>query len=585
MRTRTNVRALEDALEDYGIPYRVEGGSLVLDTPEVRDLLSCLRAVDDPSDQVALVAALRSPAYACSDEDLLAWVDGGGRLSYEPSDTEGSGPVAVALDSLRAFHQARFNRSVAATIESFIQDRMLAIGAFGQRRPREALRRLRYVVARAREMASVGRPTLRAFLDWLDDLQRAEFRDLESPIPDADDDAVRLMTMHGAKGLEFPIVFLTGLGAEARSGGRGVQVIADREDGCLEVGYGSFQTPGFGAALDREKRHGEAESVRLLYVAATRARDHLILGVDHAKATTPAARILELLENADPSLCEALSVDHVEKPAQIHSRVRERDAIDPLAHQTDEEMWIESRRLMVRSLANDAVTTPTDLVRLANGIGAADGATRRPRSGRFDQSDELLFDDEVAGIEPDDPDAEPEPAVPDRARRIGRAVHAALVATSGEPGGAHRAAVTMSRAYGVPDDSAEVELLVRAVLSCSAYRYAIASPRHWHEVPVGVDADGVLLEGRIDLVWERPDGTLGIIDVKTDRIAPEEALSRSHKYRPQIGAYALALEQATHQRVSCVQVVFAALGGLAIELEDVVGLMDETRGLIEKSFG
>ncbi|MFI5268308.1 MAG: UvrD-helicase domain-containing protein, partial [Chloroflexota bacterium] len=81
--TRTNLRRLERAFEFEDVPYRMESGSLVLNTPEVRDLLSCLRAIEDPSDQVALIAALRSPAYACSDVDLLAWKEAGGRFDYE----------------------------------------------------------------------------------------------------------------------------------------------------------------------------------------------------------------------------------------------------------------------------------------------------------------------------------------------------------------------------------------------------------------------------------------------------------------------------------------------------------------------
>ena len=70
------------------MPYRSEAGKLVLATQEVRDLLACLRAIEDPSDQVALVAALRSPAYACSDVDLLGWVEGGGRLDHEHALTD-----------------------------------------------------------------------------------------------------------------------------------------------------------------------------------------------------------------------------------------------------------------------------------------------------------------------------------------------------------------------------------------------------------------------------------------------------------------------------------------------------------------
>jgi ATP-dependent helicase/nuclease subunit A len=97
---RTNLRRLERAFERHDVPYRMESGSLVLQTQEVRDLLSCLRAIDDPSDQVALVAALRSPAYGCSDVDLLAWVEAGGALSYERPPPAIDSPVRSAFENL-----------------------------------------------------------------------------------------------------------------------------------------------------------------------------------------------------------------------------------------------------------------------------------------------------------------------------------------------------------------------------------------------------------------------------------------------------------------------------------------------------
>ena len=73
MPTRTGLDVLELALEDAGIPYRLESQSMIYETQEIRDLLNCLRAIDDPTDQISVVAALRSPAFACSDVDLLAF--------------------------------------------------------------------------------------------------------------------------------------------------------------------------------------------------------------------------------------------------------------------------------------------------------------------------------------------------------------------------------------------------------------------------------------------------------------------------------------------------------------------------------
>ncbi|MCH8960642.1 MAG: ATP-dependent DNA helicase, partial [Bacteroidetes bacterium] len=114
MPQRSALRSLELALEDAGIPYRLEGASLVFGTQEVRDLLNCLRALDDPADQVALVAALRSPALACSDADLLEFVEAGGRLDFLAEGNPTEGPVVEALEVLRRYHEQRMWTSASS---------------------------------------------------------------------------------------------------------------------------------------------------------------------------------------------------------------------------------------------------------------------------------------------------------------------------------------------------------------------------------------------------------------------------------------------------------------------------------------
>ena len=82
MPRRTGLAALERGLENADIPFRLESASLVFETQEIRDLLNCLKAIDDPADQVAAVAALRSPAFGCSDVDLLRHRSRGGSFDY-----------------------------------------------------------------------------------------------------------------------------------------------------------------------------------------------------------------------------------------------------------------------------------------------------------------------------------------------------------------------------------------------------------------------------------------------------------------------------------------------------------------------
>ena len=100
---RTGLIALERELAKAGVPYRVESGSLIYRTQEIRDLVNCLTAIDDPADEVAVVAALRSPAFACSDIDLARHRAAGRRFNYHHRDIESwDGPVGDGLRALAA---------------------------------------------------------------------------------------------------------------------------------------------------------------------------------------------------------------------------------------------------------------------------------------------------------------------------------------------------------------------------------------------------------------------------------------------------------------------------------------------------
>ena len=157
LRTRTSLRTLEQALDEANIPYRVESQSLVLATQDVRELLSCLRAIDTPADQVALVAALRSSAFACSDVELLEFVENGGNLNYIDPGGAATGPVHDALEALLSYHSHRAWISPDELIERFVRERRMVEACFGRLRPRERWRRLHPGVDSPVRPGSAGR--------------------------------------------------------------------------------------------------------------------------------------------------------------------------------------------------------------------------------------------------------------------------------------------------------------------------------------------------------------------------------------------------------------------------------------------
>ena len=291
--SRTVLPALEGALERAGVPVRVESQSLVFSTSEIRDLLNILAAVDDPTDELAVVAALRASAFGCSDAELVGHATAGGTWDYR-RDTQPEGRVNDALAILHGFWQDRWWRSVSGTVEAVVRERRLFELAAMHRRPRDHWRRIRFLLDQARAWEDAGGTSLRRFVEWATRQADEGVRVNEAVAPEPDDPALRILTVHGAKGLEFPIVILAGLNTLPAN--QPAPVLWGPHGPELRVGVGTsgtlVTTPGYDAERADEQRHELAERLRLLYVAMTRARDHLVVSLHHKTSSQCAARLL-----------------------------------------------------------------------------------------------------------------------------------------------------------------------------------------------------------------------------------------------------------------------------------------------------
>ena len=525
MPRRTGLRTLEIALEDANIPYRLEGASLVLETQEVRDLLNCLRAIDDPSDQVATIAALRSPAFACTDVELMEFYEAGGRFDYLSSGGPSGGPVAEALASLKEYHAARLWTSSVYLIDRFIRDRLLMESALDHPRTREQWRRYRFIVEQARAFAGTGVSSLRGFLEWMSRQAEEGARLTETPVPEGDEDAVRIMTVHGSKGLEFPVVVLTGLNSSDRS--RAETVVFDRESGRVEVSAGtlrqSFTTSGYEAAAESEKRMRDMEAVRLLYVAATRARDHLVVSMYRSeRGQPPAGTIAGLLKGYDHLWCPLTDLTDLSPPAP--SPADNRNDVDPSRHSLQaRRQWVEDRERVVKRQGRPASVAATGLANAEKAEPETDEPWRRGRAGTS----------------------------------VGRAVHAVLQTIDLATGaGIDQTARAQAAAEGIPQRQAEVARLTRVAVESDIVKRAVTSGRLWREVPFGVPVGDGALEGFVDLLFEEDDG-LVIVDYKTDSVEPEDVEDAANRYSLQAGSYALVAQRATRKPVK--EIVFLFL--------------------------
>ena len=217
---RTSLPFLEDALDTAGIDYRTESSSLVYSAQEVRDLFAAARAVADPSDAFALVTALRSPLFGCGDDDLWTWKRGGGSFSLlAPLDDDAAEhPVGASIRYLQRLHyDARWTTPSEVLGRIATDRRMFEVAVFSPR-ARDAWRRLRFVIDQARAWSESEHGGLRAYLAWAAAQSSEGSRVAESVLPETDVDSVRIMTIHAAKGLEFPMVVLSGLSSAPNRG-------------------------------------------------------------------------------------------------------------------------------------------------------------------------------------------------------------------------------------------------------------------------------------------------------------------------------------------------------------------------------
>lgn len=561
---RTALAAIERALAARGIPYRVESQSLVYRSEELREMANILAAIDDPTDEIALVAALRSPAFACSDAELLAFRRAGGRWDYL-AKPPAAGPerVKAALCQLREWHEQRWWKSPAQLVEEVATETRLRQKALVARRPREAWRRYRLLAEQARALTGAGAvTTLRQFVEWLRRQVDEEVRVNEAMVPEPDDDAVRIMTVHAAKGLEFPVVLIAGLGSGGSNRSPMVIWPAGVEGGPPEVRAGTrervFQTGGYEAALEHDHLREEAEQVRLLYVALTRAQRLLVVSLfrpEKRSGKSLAAQLEGVLERA---------AGHFERYEPQDAAGPEEQESPPTGESVvPRDVWAARRSEVIAQGGVSKVQAATAIAARAAEAGLA-GTERLEREA--DEENE----------------AEREPWRKGRAgTSIGRAVHAVLQTidlASGE--GLGETAAAQAAAEGVPGEASRVERLVRNALDSLPVREAVACGRCWREVYVGAEIEGTVVEGFIDLLYEREGGELVVVDYKTDSLRDAaEVDAAMARYRLQGAAYAAALEAALGRRVAEVVFVFTEPRAER-RVDDLAHAMAEVRELL-----
>jgi ATP-dependent helicase/nuclease subunit A len=283
-RSSTAFAAYENAFEQAGIPFVTVAGRGFYDRPEIRDLLNILAAVADPADDLALVGLLRSPAFAIPDAEIY-------QLRFSPL-SGGEGPVEAMKAALRGSLAPAHMRAVsiiddlhtlsgrapAAAVLKRLLDltgyrAILSSVPYGER----MLRNVEKLLADAHRSRLISLPD---FLAYIQTLRDVGLREGEAPADASAGGAVQLMTVHKAKGLEFPLTVIADAAYEYRGAGGRLQLIPNGL--LLDLKDNDYHPTAWQLASRLEDDREEAENARLLYVAATRAKEKLLVS-GHAK--------------------------------------------------------------------------------------------------------------------------------------------------------------------------------------------------------------------------------------------------------------------------------------------------------------
>ena len=261
------------ALEARNVDHLLAGSKSFHHREEVETLRAALTAIEWPDDELSVFATLKGSLFAIPDEMLLVHKHKHARI--HPFHREGAeGPIADALALLADLHRSRNYQPFAATVHALLEATRAHAGFLLRPGGNQILANVARVADLARTYEMTGGVSFRGFVEELT-AQAEKEEASEAPVLEEDSDGVRLMTVHGAKGLEFPVVILADLTANlcAREPDQYV-------DGTKRVSATRLLRCAPWELLDHEADEAareRAEGIRVAYVAATRARDLLVV--------------------------------------------------------------------------------------------------------------------------------------------------------------------------------------------------------------------------------------------------------------------------------------------------------------------
>lgn len=560
-RASNSFAAYENALENAGIPFLTISGRGFYERPEVRDVLNALRALADPYDDLALAGLLRSPAAGLSDVALyrlrekqselnhptLYDLFKDGPLSFLEEEEEQAYQIRSWFDSLRA----KVGRVAVSKLIKDYLDRTHFLAPLLLAGQNRSVTNVKKLLADAHQSGLVSVTT---FLAYVDELRDVSIREGEAQAIASG--AVQIMTVHQAKGLEFPIVVIGDL---SRGAPNVRDVMLDEQLGLVpplqserelgvegdEMEVQDVGSIAYRMAREREKEEEDAESDRLLYVAATRAQEKLLLsGVlgGIKKDNTPYRLKGWLRKLGQPLGLQEWKIDYEEGGDRVHSFEWSTDSqsIACFVYEPEANLEVESKRKPI------------------------------PTPGRFPEDHSLLEPmpekKEALDFEEREQERQIWRVVQDRVKYkapswlIGKLVHQALAEWffPGQNGAQFKAwAAGEARSSGLTEGSLvdhavkETVKILDRFQKTGLYQEMDKAKRRYHEVPFSFETQGGKVEkGKIDALYVKNHHWV-LLEFKTDEVYSKEVLDElleEEDYLIQVKKYLAAAEKILGQQ-------------------------------------
>ncbi len=539
-RKLTVVGVYENALKKYGIPYRTEGGKSFFSKQEIFDLRNALRAIDSPYDEVAVIGALRSPFFAITDEELADHKINNGRFNYYTKEEIGNPKVLEALKALSEFHNMRHKKTLSQLIGDLLEKtKILEAHALFDSSLQSCTNFLR-LVEMLREMSQRDGVEFSNALRWITLMTDRDVRMGEAPAEEGGTEFVQLISVHKAKGLEFPIVFAAGLGGKGPS--EQTRLIIRHSQNKAAFKIRDIQSDGYDELADWDKLSQDAEEKRLCYVCATRPMERLILLNFSAKQSK--LWFTNTLEKKNkkskgkgikkdlsiPTENEYSQTISVSIPEAAKGMEREKPPGEELGDITIDEIesaWADRLNAALdsggKTVAFESATEHEEILSKAgrpfwSGVG-----------------------EEVA-------------------KALGNAFHELMERMPFDADSVtfRQMAEALARKHGVLEHLDKLEHLCVNVVSSDIWERAKKAPRAFREMPFAVRRNGSVMTGYIDLLIEEDDG-LVVVDYKSDNVRRDDVGLRLGFYKEQGEFYREAITRAGFQ-VKDVIFFFAAPG-------------------------